>query len=252
MTTLKNILSFTNQYLQIDRFRDYCPNGLQVEGKQDINHIITGVSSSIELFQKAQEENGDLILVHHGLLWANKPAVIMGSFKRRIEFLLQYQLSLLAYHLPLDAHEEVGNNAILAGLFELQDIKSFAEYKGRKIGYIGTLAKETAFNSFLEKVKSVCQNELIYYPYGNPQVKRIGIVSGGAAAELQQAVDAECDVFITGEVNESTMHFAKEEGIHFIAGGHYNTEKFGIQRLGEKLAAEFNLKHSFIDIANPV
>jgi len=252
MAKLTEILSFTYEYLKCDRFNDYCPNGLQVEGTDIVNHLITGVSASVELFERAIDRGGDAILVHHGILWGSEQKIISGSYKKRINLLLKSNLSLLAYHLPLDAHEEVGNNISIANKLQLHDLSTFAEYKGQDIGYVGFLQKAKPFNQIYDQLQSIVKNDLIAYSFGSSDIKKIGIVTGGAADLLEAAVDEECDLFITGEVSEPTFHLAKEEKINFIAAGHYHTEKFGVQALGEKIANEFNIKQTFIDIPNAV
>ncbi|MDH4127593.1 MAG: Nif3-like dinuclear metal center hexameric protein [Spirochaetota bacterium] len=252
MSKLKDIVSFINEYLKVDQFQDYCPNGLQVEGNNQVNHIVSGVSASYELFEKAHKIDGDLILVHHGLIWGNNPITITGNFKRRLKILLDHSISLIAYHLPLDAHEEVGNNAIIAKQLELVDTKTFAKYKGRDIGVTGFLKNELSLIDIENIVKSLFNANLTSYPFGNSTIKKIAVVSGGASEQLIAASERECDLFLTGEVSESTMHLAKEEKINFIAAGHYNTEKLGVQAISERVAKEFNIKHTFIDIPNTV
>ncbi len=252
MASLSEIISYTNQYLNTGRFKDYCPNGLQIEGKEDVQTIVSGVSASIELFQRAHEREADLILVHHGILWSNQSLVISGSFKKRIKYLLTHEISLLAYHLPLDAHEGVGNNAVVAKRLGLKDLEGFANYKGNEIGYIGHLDEAISYKDFADRVESVFQNQLASYPFGKKKIQRVGIVTGGAEELIMSAVEKNCDLYITGEVGEPTLHLAKEEEINFIAAGHYNTEKFGVQALGEQIAREMKVKHLFIDVPNAV
>ncbi len=252
MAKLKAILSFANDLLKSDQFTDYCPNGLQVEGKSDVTHITTGVSASVELFQRAKDIQADLVLVHHGIIWGSNPQTITGNFKKRIEALLCQNISLLAYHLPLDAHEELGNNALIADLFKLKNRESFAKYKGRDIGVIGYLDESTSVNDFEERIKITFQCNPISYHYGSDKVQKVAVVSGGAPECIIEAAERTCDVYITGEVAESTLHLAKEERMNFIAAGHYNTEKYGVQALGNRIAKEFNIKHTFIDIPNSI
>ncbi|GMT50354.1 MAG: GTP cyclohydrolase 1 type 2 [bacterium] len=252
MASLSEVVSYTNQYLNVDQYRDYCPNGLQVEGKSDVQTIISGVSASYELFQKAHEHGADLILVHHGILWGNEPIVLSGSFKRRIKYLLTHEMTLLAYHLPLDAHKEVGNNAMVAKHLGLKDLESFANYKANEIGFIGHLDEAISYKDFTGIVESVFQSKLVSYPFGKKKIQRVGIVTGGAEELIMSAIEKNCDLYITGEVGEPTLHLAKEEEINFIAAGHYNTEKFGVQALGQQIAREMNVKHLFIDVPNAV
>ncbi len=175
---LKDILSFTNEYLDIKSFKDYCPNGLQVEGSNNVEYISSGVSSSLELFEKASYLGSNLVLTHHGLLWGSVAQIISGPFKKRIEFLLKNGISLLAYHLPLDAHKIVGNNSLIASSLELKDIKPFAEYYGNNIGYIGNLDYSIPFYVFLKKVNKLFNSESIYYPLESQRLKELELFQG--------------------------------------------------------------------------
>ena len=245
------LLQYLNDYLRCSDFTDLGPNGLQVEGRQEIQKIVTAVSACVELFEKAIELKTDAILVHHGIIWDFERPVYRGGYKRRVKLLLENDINLLAYHLPLDAHLEVGNNAVMAGLLGLQNIQPFGEYKGQFIGVRGTLPATDAgevFNRIKEKIK----HDALIFPYGPKKISRIGLISGGAQKEVKQAVDLGLDLFISGEVSEFIMHLVKEEGIHYVAAGHYATERFGVQALGEHLRDKFGLDVEFVDIPNPV
>ncbi len=245
------LVAYLNDFLKIDEFTDLGPNGLQVEGKEEINHVVFGVSACVELFEKAVALKADAILVHHGIIWDFERPVYRGSYKKRVKLLLDNNLNLLAYHLPLDAHEQVGNNIEIAKQLELLDIKPFGEYKGKLIGFrgkLGPMPKETFFNLIREQINS----QALIFPYGPEQVERVGIISGGAQKDVKQAVAEGLDAYITGEVSEHILHYVKEEGIHFISAGHHATERFGVQALARHLQEMFDLKVTFVDIPNPV
>lgn len=252
MAKLIDIVQFANEYLDSARFSDYCPNGLQVQGIEEVKKIVSGVSCSLEFFSKAKDSGADLVLVHHGLIWGSQPLTITGNFGKRISYLIQNDISLLAYHLPLDAHNIVGNNQQVANRLNLTDREEFALYKGKNIGVIGYLEEAVDWNSFLETTSKVFISKPISYNFGAETIKKVAVVTGGAAGQIMDASDSDCDVFITGEVSESTLHLSKEEKINFIAAGHYNTEKFGVQALGDLLSNEMNIEHEFIDIPNAV
>ena len=246
------IISKINDFLEIEMISDYGPNGLQVEGREEVNTIITGVTASYELIEKAVEKNADMLMVHHGILWKGQNETIKGSFKRRLKLLLENNINLCAYHLPLDRHLEVGNNAILAKKLDLKKIKGFGDHKGKTIGIKGQFKKEIPISELVNKVKELLNREPLLFNYGPEQVKKIGIVSGGGQQHFQEAVEENLDVFITGEVSEYIFHLAKEEGVHFISAGHHATEKFGIYTLGEWVTQTYGLNVEFVDIPNPV
>lgn len=246
MANRDEIVRYLNDYLKIDEIKDYGPQGLQVEGKEDVTKIVTGVSVNVELFEKARSVGADMIMVHHGLLWDRNSHVVKGGFKKRLQTLLSENISLLSYHLPLDVHPELGNNALAAKNLELGNIEQLGEY-----GVKGTISAQP-FQRFLIQVESIYQFQPLVFAYGPENVQHIGICSGGAERDITIAIDQGLHVYITGEASESTMHLAKEGNIHFIAAGHYATERLGIRALGEHIADKFNVKVEFIDIPNPV
>lgn len=244
------ITEFLNGTLNPEIFKDYCPNGLQVEGKEDVNRIVTGVTGCVELFQKAIEEKADGVLVHHGIIWNFERPVYKGAYKERVKLLLENDINLWAYHLPIDANEKYGNNAMLAQLFELQNVEGFGEYSGNLIGIKGkTTVSDVDY--YFDKVKKLLNPDAIVLPYGKKEIKTIGIISGGAQKEFNQAIAENIDMYITGEISEYNMHMAKEEKVHFVSAGHHITERFGVRRIGELLNEEFGLEAKFIDIPNP-
>jgi len=243
---------FLNTYLKINEFSDPGPNGLQVSGKEEIQRIVTGVTASVELFEKAVSFKADTIIVHHGIIWDFQRPRYIGSYRERVRILLENNLNLFAYHLPLDAHPEVGNNAQIARALHLQHTRPFGDYKGHEIGVRGQMSPKKTINSFSRVVAEIMQHKPLIFPYGPDRISSVGIVSGGSDKNIHQAVEAGLDVFITGEVSEHIMHYAQEEKIHFIAAGHYATERFGVQALAMLINNKFNIPTQFIDIPNPV
>ncbi len=251
MIELHFLLKYLNKLLEIDKFNfDIAINGLQVEGSKKIAKIITGVSASIELFEKAEEEKADCVIVHHGLFWYGKPVAITGNHYRRVKILIRNNINLLAYHLPLDAHIELGNNFLIAKTLGLENLKPFGEFNKIYIGCKG----ETNYK--IEDFKTLCERafrrEPLIFPFGPKFIKKVGIISGAAQKELVQAIEEGLDTYITGEVSEWVMHMAKENNINFISAGHYATETFGIKALGQHISDKFDVEVKFIDIPNPV
>jgi len=246
---LKELTHYTGEILQVERFRDYCPNGLQVEGRPEIKKIISGVTASLDLLKAAHAANADLILVHHGYFWRNEDARVVGMKRLRLKFLLEHDINLLAYHLPLDAHPEYGNNVQLAKKLGFK-LEGWAGEQNM-IAY-GTLTAPTS----LEALRAHIHRQLNRVPLliGEPteQVKRIAWCTGAAQDYIEQAIALGVDVFVSGEISERTVHLARESGVAYIAAGHHATERYGVQALGEHLAARFNLAYEFIDIDNPV
>jgi dinuclear metal center YbgI/SA1388 family protein len=189
--------------------------------------------------------------VHHGIIWDFERPLYQGGYRERLRLLLTENINLLAYHLPLDAHPEVGNNAQLAQALQLKNLQPFGDPRGQSIGIRGTI-EGLPRDSFFKRVESVMNRSLLVFPFGPDYINRVGIISGRAQKELKQAVADKLDLFITGEVSEHIMHYAKEERIHFIAAGHYATEKFGILALSDHLSRKFQLQIKFVDIPNPV
>lgn len=242
---------YLNEYLQVDQFPDYGPNGLQAEGRIEIKKIVTAVSASIELFKTAKEKNADAILVHHGIIWDSNRPVYKGSYRERVKILLENNLNLYAYHLPLDAHSEIGNNIQIAKRLKLTGIVPFAEYKGNLIGYKGNLPGIKK-SDFFRQAEKLFRRKPMIFDYGPEIINSVGIISGGAQREIEQAVADNLDVFITGEVSEPTFYYAREEKIHFISAGHHATETFGIQALGRHLSEKFDIEVEYVEINNPV
>jgi dinuclear metal center YbgI/SA1388 family protein len=241
-----DIITYLNDYLNITDFNDYGPQGLQVEGKDSVAKIVTGVSACVQLFEQAVEIKADMILVHHGVLWDKDKHILKGGFKKRIKTLLENDITLLAYHLPLDKHPQVGNNAIAARELGVENISEFID-----VGLKGEIAPCT-IGELVKRVSKIFQCDPLVFSDGPKEIRNIAICSGGAQRHVLDAVEAGVDVYITGEVSEHVLHQAREEKIHFIAAGHHATERLGIKALGEHVGEKFGLNVQFIDVPNPV
>jgi dinuclear metal center YbgI/SA1388 family protein len=248
---LSSIMNYTNALLRISDFSDYCPNGLQVEGRADIGHLICGVSACIELFEKAITRKADAILVHHGLIWYGRQPTYTGPYGQRLRLLMDNRINLLAYHLPLDAHIELGNAAVLARFLDLDNITPALPYKGENIGVVAE-APGLTIDQFSARWQAFATREAMVFPFGPEHIFKVIIATGAAHKEIETAAAAGADLFLSGEANEQSMHIAKEAGIHFVSAGHHETEKYGIQALAGHLAEKFALSWEFIDIPNPV
>lgn len=246
---LSELNDYIGRLLEISRFRDYCPNGVQVEGRTEIRRIATGVTASQRLLQAATAWGADAILVHHGYFWRNEDATIAGIKKRRIAHLLQHDVSLLAYHLPLDAHAELGNNAQLALRLGMLAQGRFGE---QDIAWHGELRQPQTLGQFAVHITDTLQRTPLIIGNSERPLRRIAWCSGGAQSYFEQAVALGVDAFLTGEISEQNVHVAEETGIAFIAAGHHATERYGVQALGEHLVQQFNIEHRFFDMDNPV
>jgi dinuclear metal center YbgI/SA1388 family protein len=249
---LQDLVAYLDQYLDASRGRDYGPNGLQVEGKEEVRKVVTGVSACQELFVRAREAGVDAVLVHHGLFWDGMPRTLTGFQYRRVAELIRSEMSLIAYHLPLDRHPGLGNNAIAGRAFGLADHEPFRLHEGLPVGFKGRFPEPIPAAELVERCRRVYDQEPLAFLGGPDPVKSLGIISGGAQRELYQALDDGLDAYITGEVSEWVMNVAREAGIHYLAAGHYATERLGIRALGEHLAEKFGLEAEFIDVPNPV
>lgn len=248
MVALKQLSAYCDDFLNIADFQDYCPNGLQVEAGDNVTRLVTGVSASLALIEAAVERQADALLVHHGYFWKGENPCLTGMKGRRIRTLMENGLSLLAYHLPLDMHPEVGNNARLAHYLGIVEVAPSAACKDLWVGRLPTPMRAVEFAGFI-------QNSLLREPLhiGLPDayISSVGWCTGGAQDYIEIAAEAGVDAFISGEISERTVLQARELGIHYYAAGHHATERYGVQCLGEKLAEVFQLEHQFVDIANP-
>ncbi|HYH91007.1 MAG TPA: Nif3-like dinuclear metal center hexameric protein [Solirubrobacteraceae bacterium] len=247
-TAISEVVRALDELLDPGAFDDMGPNGLQVPGGETVTRVVTGVSAQRELIERAVALRAELVLVHHGLFWDFLGAGLTPTVAERLRPLFVHTIGLAAYHLPLDAHPEVGNNALLAGLLGCERHEAFAG-----IGRLGEFAGEgIAAADLFARVSEVTRREPLVFDAGPERVRRIGLISGSAAKYLPQAVALGLDAFLTGEPAEHVMADAREAGIHFIAAGHYATETFGVRRLGDLLAERFGIEHVWVDIPNPV
>jgi dinuclear metal center YbgI/SA1388 family protein len=252
----EEIVAYLDELLEIDRFSDYGPNGLQVPGGETVTTIVTGVSAQLDLFERAVREGAQLVLAHHGILWDFEPRRIGPAHAKRLRTLLANDIALAGYHLPLDAHPEIGNNALIAaGLGATRSEPAFT-HSGNPIGTIAHFDEHDAqgipAQELFARVTTLTDRDPLVFDAGPPRIRRLGIVSGSAANDLAHAIELGLDAFLTGEPKEHVMAQARENGIHFIAAGHYATETFGIRRVGELVAERFGVHHHFVDLPNPV
>ncbi len=245
------LAAFLADYLQVGRCRDVAPNGLQVPGAERIDHLVLGVSASLQLFRRAAAAGAQAVLVHHGLFWERQPRSIDRLMKGRLEALFADDLNLFAYHIPLDRHREVGNNAQLVqrlGL-DLSD-RPFGLYDGDWIGAVGLAADGLELTQLASRLAGLTGGAALIHAYGPERLGTVGVISGGAAGSFAEAIAAGLDVFVTGESAEPIQALAREAGANFIAIGHYNSEKFGVLALGDLLANRFGLAVEFVDLPN--
>jgi dinuclear metal center YbgI/SA1388 family protein len=247
------VLAELDRLLEPGRFDDYCVNGLQVPGPERVARIATGVSAHAQLFELAAAEGADLLVVHHGLFWGSGVTAIDAPLKRRLQVLFEGDIALAAYHLPLDAHPQLGNNALLAAALGAGELVPFALHRGQSIGFLASLSGDgLAADELFARVHEITAREPLVFDFGPPRVRRLAIVSGAGADYTADAASAGADALLTGEPAERSMAQARESGVHLIAAGHHATETFGVKRLGEHLAERFGLSHVFLDVPNPV
>ncbi|KDN27633.1 metal-binding protein [Vibrio fortis] len=242
-----------NEKLQPQQIKDYSPNGLQVEGTPEVNRIVTGVTASQALIDKAVELNADALLVHHGYFWKGEPEPIRGMKGKRIRTLIKNDINLMGYHLPLDIHPELGNNAELARLLEIE-VEGGLEGHPQSVAMFGKLRKPMTGAEFAEKIKQVLNREPLHIAPENSDkmIETVGWCTGGGQDYIELAASNGLDAFISGEISERTTYSAREQDIHYFAAGHHATERYGIKALGEWLAKEHGLDVEFVDIDNPV
>ncbi len=247
MASRDDIIAFCDQTLDVGSYPDYGPMGVQVTGADEVTKVVCGVSASRELFERAAEAGAQMVLVHHGLFWERDTRVVGPVLRERLRALFDANLSLVAYHLALDAHPELGNNAVLCRELGVERERPFVE-----VGWGGALREPSSVDDFSARVERLVARTPLVFPYGPEQVGHAAICSGGAARHLADAIDEGYDLFLTGEAAEPTKHLAKEAGIHFIAAGHYATETSGVQALARRIGDEFGVEWEFIDLPNPV
>ena len=249
---LRELAAYTDHLLQIDRFSDYCPNGLQVEGHREIHTLIGGVTACQALLDAAIERRADAVLVHHGYFWKGEDPRIIGMKQRRIAALLRHDISLIAYHLPLDAHPELGNNAQLARVLDLTVTgTSGGDRRALELVMLGTTPQPMSGEDFAAHIAARLGRKPLHVAGNDRPIRRLAWCTGGAQSYIELALNAGVDAFLTGEASEQTVHFARENGLHFFAAGHHATERYGVQALGERLAQKLLLNFVFVEIDNP-
>lgn len=248
---LTTLVEEAERYLGASRISDYCPNGLQVEGRPQVQRIVSGVTASLAMIEAAVEARADVLLVHHGCFWKGENPCLTGMKQRRLKTLLANDISLLAYHLPLDVHPEVGNNVQLARQLDITVEGPLEPDNPRTVGLVGSLAQPLSARDFARRVHEVLGREPLLIEEDR-MVSRIGWCTGGGQGYIDHAIAAGVDLYLTGEASEQTYHSARENGVSFIAAGHHATERYGVQALGEYLSRRFAIEHLFIDCPNPI
>jgi dinuclear metal center YbgI/SA1388 family protein len=241
------ILQYAADLLDLDAYPDYGPMGMQVEGADEVRRIACGVSASLALFERAAELDAQMLLVHHGLIWDNDSRRIDRTMRTRLQALFDADITLAAYHLALDAHPELGNNALLAKQLGIEPKERFAG-----IGFGGPLRPPTEAQRFARRVSEKLGREPLVFPHGPDTVKRAAVVTGRGGRYFADAAAAGYDLFLTGEAEEPAMHLARELGVHYVAAGHYATERLGVQALAKRLAEHFEIEADYIELGNPV
>jgi len=241
------VLRYADEYLRVSAYAEFGPSGAQVLGAEEVTSIACGVSSSQELFRRAGATDAQLVIVHHGLFWRTEPLVVDRRLRGRLQALFDADLTLAAYHLALDAHPEVGNNVQLARRLGVSVERQFAE-----IGVGGTLEEPVGVDAFAARVRGVVQCEPLVFPHGPDPVRRVAVSTGASGHSLIAAAREGYDLFVTGEAEEPNLHAARELGIHLVAGGHYATERLGVQALSAHLAERFGLEWAFLEVENPI
>jgi dinuclear metal center YbgI/SA1388 family protein len=253
MANRDEIVSYLDGLLDSPGFPDYGPNGLQVPGADDVELVVSGVSAQAELFERAAAAGAQMVLAHHGIFWGPNAGPITPQLRRRLKLLFDADMSLAAYHLPLDAHPEVGNNALICAALGLELSERIGYFEGRPVGFVGRSGGGIAIDELRRRCRDVFDGrEPLIQGAGPEIVHSVGILSGSAASSIGDAIAMGLDAFLTGEPRENVMADAREGNIHFIAAGHYATETSGIQHIGEMVAERFGVEHRFLDIPNPV
>lgn len=252
MVSIHDLTGYLNNLLVPQQFQDYCPNGLQVSGCMNVDRLVTGVSANQALIDQAIAAKANALLVHHGFFWKGEDPCIVGIKQQRIKKLLQHDINLLAYHLPLDAHPEFGNNAQLAAALDINNIVRFDVNGAPGLGNYGELNAPILPQAFVKKLTTVLSRKPLHIAPNDKPIKTLAWCTGAAPDMIMEAIVLGVDAYITGEIAERTVAIAQEANIHFFAAGHHATERFGVRMLGEHLAAQFQLTHQFIDIDNPV
>lgn len=252
MISCITLINYLDNLLNSAQFRDYCPNGLQIEGRAELSTVVSGVSASDALIDAAIDRGADALLVHHGYFWRGEEANIAGMRRRRIAKLLANDINLIAYHLPLDAHQLYGNNAQLAQRLNIV-INQYIDVDGQPgLFVIGELATAMPADDFAQWISTQLSRPPLHLAGDERLIKRVALCTGGAQRYLQLAIDHQVDAYITGEASEPCFHMAQESGVHFYAAGHHATERYGVQALGEHLVERYGIRHEYVELDNPV
>ena len=252
MATLADIIQWCDSTLKSHEFKDYAPNGLQIEGKTEVNKIVCAVTASQTAIDAAIAQGADLLLVHHGYFWKGEAYPITGMRGKRIKSLIQQDISLVGYHLPLDSHPTLGNNAAISDLLELQNIEALDPTERHPIGNIGYLKSAMSPEAFKAFVSERLGFDAIHLPCDKSTIQKVGFCTGGAQDYISKAALQNCDAYISGEVSERTFYEAAELGVHYYACGHHATEKYGVQRLAKAISEQFNIEYSYFELNNPI
>lgn len=252
MAALQEILQWCNDTLKTPEFKDYAPNGLQIEGKAEVKKILCAVTASQDAIDAAIAQQADLLLVHHGYFWKGEPYPITGMRGKRIKALIQHDISLVAYHLPLDSHPTLGNNAAIADILELEIFEALDASERHPIGNIGYLKQALSPEAFKQLLTERLGFETIHLPANKASIQKVGFCTGAAQDFISKAAEQNCDAYISGEVSERTYYEAKELDVHYYACGHHATERYGVQRLGKAISEQFNLEYSYFELNNPI
>ena len=252
MAKLQDIIQWCDQTLKSSEFKDYAPNGLQIEGKTEVRKILAAVTASQDAIDAAIRENADLLLVHHGYFWKGEAYPITGMRGKRIKSLIQHDISLLAYHLPLDSHPSLGNNAAIADLLKLERIEALDPSERHAIGNIGYLNQPMPVEVFKKFVSETLKFDVTHLPADKNMIEKVGFCTGGAQDFIVKAAEQGCDAYISGEVSERTFYEAKELDVHYFACGHHATERYGVQRLGQAISEQFDIEYVYFELNNPI
>ena len=252
MASLNEIIQWCDQTLKSPEFKDYAPNGLQIEGKTEVKKILCAVTASQTAIDAAIAYGADLLLVHHGYFWKGEPYPITGMRGKRIKALIQHDISLVGYHLPLDSHPTLGNNAAIADLLTLENIEALDPSEKHPIGNIGYLKQAMSPESFKTYVSERLGFDAIHLPADKTSVYKVGFCTGGAQDYILKAAEQDCDAYISGEVSERTFYQAQELNVHYYACGHHATEKYGVQRLAQAISEQFDIEYSYFELNNPI
>lgn len=253
MARRDDIVAFLDEYLEAHEIRDYCPQGLQVEGVPEIDRVALGVTADLEFLRRAKEGGAQMLLVHHGLFWDGEPRTLIGMRRERVRFLLQHELNLVAYHLPLDRHPESGNNAQIAKHLGANDLKPFGRISGVPIGIRARFDPPLRLPEVLKRIREGLKvEEKAVLSHGPEMVREFGVISGGATRMVQEAVDEHLDLYLTGELDFTTAASCRESNMNYISLGHHDSETLGVQALGCLLEERFGLHTEYIDLPNPL